>query len=195
MLAIRITYQGELGWELYLPPEFTPTVYDKIIEAGEDLGLKHAGIQTLYSLRSEKAYRDFGYDIDTLDTVLEAGLGAFVKLDKPGGFIGRDAVLRQKEGGILKRRHVQFLLRNPKPLLHHNEIVYRDGEIVGEIHAGAYGHTLGGAVGLGYVSCQDGVTKDYLNSGQWEIKIAGVKYPATASLRPLYDPKNERIRM
>ena len=195
VLAIRITYQGELGWELYLPPEFTPTVYDRIIEAGEDLGLKHAGIQTLYSLRTEKAYRDFGYDIDTLDTVLEAGLGAFVKLDKPGGFIGRDAVLKQKESRVLKRRHVQFLVKDPQPLLHHNEIVFRNGERVGDINAGSYGHTLGGAVGLGFVSCEDGVTKEFINSGNWEIKIAGVKYPAIASLKPLYDPKNERIKM
>ncbi len=194
-LAIRITYQGELGWELYLPPEFTPLVYDKIIEAGEDLGLKNAGIQTLYSLRSEKAYRDYGYDIDSLDTPLEAGLGAFIKMDKPGGFIGREAVLRQKETGILKRRHVQFLLKDPQPLLHHNEIVFRDGEIVGDISAGAYGHTLGGAVGLGFVSCEDGVTKEYINTGNWEIQVAGVKYPAIASLKPLYDPRNERIKM
>ena len=195
VLTLRITYQGELGWELYLPPEFTPSVYDKIIEAGEDLGLKHAGIQTLYSLRSEKAYRDYGYDIDSLDTPLEAGLGAFVKLNKPGGFIGRDAVLRQKEGGLLKRRHVQFLVKDPKPLLHHNEIVFRNGQIVGDISAGAYGHTLGGAVGLGFVSCQEGVTKDYLSAGNWEIQIAGVKYPAIASLKPLYDPQNKRIKM
>ena len=195
VLAIRITYQGELGFELYLPPEFTPTVYDKIIEAGADLGLKNAGIQTLYSLRGEKAYRDFNNDINSLDTPLEAGLGFFVKLDKPGGFIGRDAVMRQKEEGILKRRHVQFLLNDPEPMLYYNEVIYRDGIIVGDVSSGSYGHTLGGAVGLGFVSCEEGVTKDYINSGNWEIQIAGIKYPATASLRPMYDPKNERIKM
>jgi len=169
-------------------------VYDKIVEAGEDLGLRNAGIQTLYSLRSEKAYRDYGYDIDSLDTPLEAGLGAFVKINKPGGFIGRDAFMRQKDSGILNRRHVQFLLKDPEPLLHHNEIVLRDGKIVGDISAGAYGHTLGGAVGLGFVSCEDGVTREYIDSGDWEIQIAGIKYPAIASLTPLYDPKNERIK-
>ena len=194
VIAMRITFQGELGWELYLPPEFTPLVFDKIVEAGADLGLKHAGIQTLYSLRTEKAYRDFGNDINTLDTPLEAGLGHFVKLDKPGGFIGRDQVLQQKEAGVLKRRYLQFFVEDPEPLLFYNEIVFRDGVIVGDIHAGSYGHTLGGAVGLGFVSCEDGVTKEFINSGKWEIQIAGVKYPAKPSLRPLYDPKNLRIK-
>ena len=195
VLAIRITYQGELGWEIYLPPEFTPTVYDKIIEAGIDLGLKNAGIQTLYSLRTEKAYRDYGNDINSLDTPLEAGLGSFIKLEKPGGFIGRDAVMRQKENGFLKRRLVQFLLQDSEPLLHYNEIIYRDGLIVGDINAGAYGHTLGGAVGLGYVTSEEGVTNNYINTGNWEIQIAGVKYPAIASLKPLYDPQNTKIKM
>ncbi len=192
--ALRITYEGELGWELYLPPEFTPMVYDKLIEAGADLGLKHAGIQTLYSLRGEKAYRDYGHDIDAQDTPLEAGLGMFVKADKPGGFLGREAFLKQKEAGLLKRRFVQFLVKNPQPLLYANEIVFRDGKVVGEISAGSYGHTLGGAVGLGFVACEEGVTRDYIQSGTWEIQIAGIRYPAVASLKPLYDPKNERIK-
>jgi 4-methylaminobutanoate oxidase (formaldehyde-forming) len=194
VLAMRITFQGELGWELYLPPEFTPRVFDKIVEAGADLGMKHAGIMTLYSLRGEKAYRDFGNDIDTLDTPLEAGFGRFVKLDKPGGFIGRDEVLKQKEAGVLKRRYLQFLVEDPEPLLYYNEIIFRDGEIVGDISAGAYGHTLGGAVGLGFVECEDGVTKEYINSGKWEVQIASEMYPVKPSLRPLYDPKNLKIK-
>lgn len=190
--ALRVTFQGELGWEFYLEPEFTPLVYNVLMEAGEDFRLKNAGIQTLYSLRSEKAYRDYSNDIDSLDTPFEAGLGMFVKLTKPGGFIGRDAVMRQKESGPLKRRFVQFLVRDPQPLLHFNEVILRDGEIVGTISAGAYGHTLGGAVGLGFVECRDGVTAEYISSGNWELQIAGVKYPALASLKPLYDPGNLR---
>lgn len=193
--ALRITYQGELGWEFYLPPEFTPAIYNVLIEAGSEFNLKNAGIQTLYSLRSEKAYRDFGNDIDTMDTPLEAGLGRFVNLSKVGGFIGRDAVLRQKDSGPLKRRFVQFLLKDPQPLLHFNEIVFRDGKMVGDISAGAYGHTLEGAVGLGFVACEDGVTDEYIQSGNWEIQIAGVKYPAIASLKPLYDPSGKKIKI
>ena len=192
--ALRVTFQGELGWEFYLEPEFTPLVYEVLMEAGKEFGLKNAGIQTLYSLRSEKAYRDYANDIDSLDTPLEAGLGMFVKLSKPGGFIGREAVLRQKESGILKRRFVQILVKDPQPLLHLNEVILRDGKIVGTINAGAYGHTLGGAVGLGFVEHDDGVTADFIQSGKWEIQIAGVKYPAVASLKPLYDPKNTRVK-
>ena len=175
-----------------MEPEFTPLVYDVLMEAGAEFGIKNAGIQTLYSLRSEKAYRDYANDIDSLDTPLEAGLGMFVKLSKPGDFIGREAVMRQKESGILNRRFVQFLVKDPQPLLHFNEVIFRDGEMVGTVNAGAYGHTLGGAVGLGFVEYEDGVTPDFINSGNWEIQIAGVKYPAIASLKPLYDPKNLR---
>jgi 4-methylaminobutanoate oxidase (formaldehyde-forming) len=128
-----------------------------------------------------------------MDTPLEAGLGFFVDFDKPGGFIGRDALLRQKEEG-LKQRFVQFLLQGPEPLLHGGEPIYRNGACVGYIRAGGYGHTLGGAVGLGFVENEAGVTPDYVKSGGYEIEVAGVRYPATASLSPMYDPKNLRVR-
>jgi glycine cleavage system aminomethyltransferase T len=128
-----------------------------------------------------------------MDTPLEAGLGFFVDFEKPGGFIGREALLRQKDEG-LKQRFVQFLLQDPEPLLHGGEPIYRNGACVGYIRAGGYGHTLGGAVGLGFVENEAGVTPDYIESGGYEIKVAGVHYPATASLRPMYDPKNQRVR-
>ncbi|NIS79640.1 MAG: FAD-dependent oxidoreductase [Anaerolineales bacterium] len=192
--AIRITYVGELGWELYIPTEFSLHVFDMLVEAGADFGLKHMGLQALDSLRLEKAYRDYGGDIDNTDTPLEVGLGYFVDFDKPCGFIGRDALLRLKENGY-RYRMPQFLLEDPEPLLYFGEIIYRNGEPVGHIMAGSYGHTLGASVGVGPVENKgETVTVEFIKSGSYEIDIAGVRYPARASLRPMYDPKLERVR-
>jgi heterotetrameric sarcosine oxidase gamma subunit len=192
--ALRLSYVGELGWELYVPTEFTLHVYDLLLEAGIPMGIKHAGLAALDTLRLEKAYRDYGNDIDNVDTPLEVGLGIFVDFDKPGGFIGRDALLRQKESGLLELRLVQFLVEDPQPLLHGGETVIRDGKRVGYIRAGGYGHTLGGSVGMGQVENVDGVSVDFVKSGSYEIEIASERYPAKASLRPMYDPKNVRVR-
>jgi len=192
--ALRITYVGELGWELYVPTEFTLHVFDSLVEAGADVGLKHAGFKALNTLRLEKAYRDYGYDIDNTDTPLEVGLGFAVDFAKPGGFIGKEALLRQKEAGVLKHRLVQFLLEDPEPLLYGSEPIYRDGELVGNLNSGGYGHTLGGAMGLGNVENDAGVTADFVKSGSYEIEVANARYPARASLRPMYDPKGERVR-
>ena len=192
--ALRVTYVGELGWELYVPTEFTVHVFDMLMEAGTGIGLRPAGFQVLNTLRIEKAYRDYGYDMDNTDTPLEAGVGFTVDFDKPGGFIGRDALLRQKEEGVLQNRLVQFLLEDPEPLLYGSEPIYRDGEWVGELRSGGYGYTLGGAVGLGMIRNEAGVTNEYVRSGTYEIEVSGARYPARASLRPLYDPKGERVR-
>jgi glycine cleavage system T protein len=194
--TMRVTYEGELGFELYVPTEFSAHVYETVVEAGQDLGLRHAGFQALNSLRIEKAYREYGHDMDNNDTPLEAGLGWAVKFDKPGGFIGREALLRRKESGPPKYRMMQFLLEDPKPMLYGNEIIYRDGKIVGYLQTGTYGFTLGGSMGMGFVEGEDseGATVDYLKSGKYEIDIAGERFPAKASLRPMYDPKNERVR-
>jgi glycine cleavage system aminomethyltransferase T/glycine/D-amino acid oxidase-like deaminating enzyme len=192
--ALRVTYVGELGWELYVPTEFTLHVYDMLVEAGRKVGLKLAGFQALNTLRLEKAYRDYGYDMDNTDTPLEAGLGFAVDWAKPGGFIGKEALLRQKKKGVLKHRLVQFLLHDPEPLLYGGEPIYRDGRLVGYLSSGGYGHTLGGAVGLGSVENEDGVRSDFIESGRYEIEVAGVRYRARASLRPMYDPKGERVR-
>jgi glycine cleavage system aminomethyltransferase T/glycine/D-amino acid oxidase-like deaminating enzyme len=192
--ALRVTYVGELGWELYIPTEFSLHVFDMLVEAGTDFGLKHIGLQALSTLRLEKAYRDYGGDIDNTDTPLEVGLGYFVNFDKPGGFIGREASLRLKETGH-RYRMLQFLLEDPDPLLYYGEIIYRDGESVGHIMAGGYGHTLGASVGVGPVkNGGDTVSVDYIKSGVYEIDIAGVRYPAKASLKPMYDPKLKRVR-
>ncbi|RUW61266.1 FAD-dependent oxidoreductase [Mesorhizobium sp. M7A.F.Ca.US.008.03.1.1] len=190
--AHRVTYVGELGWELYVSTDQAAHVFEAIDEAGADVGLKLCGLHTLDSCRIEKAFRHFGHDITDEDNVLEAGLGFAVKTAKDG-FIGRDAVLRKKETG-LNRRLVQFRLKDPEPLLFHNEAILRDGKIVGPITSGNYGHHLGGAVGLGYVPCQGESEADVLASS-YEIEIAGERFAAEASLKPMYDPKSERTRM
>lgn len=190
--AHRVTYVGELGWELYVSSDQAAHVFEALAEAGSDHGLKLCGLHALDSCRIEKAFRHFGHDITDEDHVLEAGLGFAVKTGK-GDFIGRDAVLRKREQG-LSRRMVQFQLTNPEPLLFHNEVVVRDGEIVSIVTSGNYGHHLGGAIGLGYVPCAGESAEDVLAS-TYEIEIAGERHSATASLKPLYDPGALRVRM
>jgi glycine cleavage system T protein len=191
--ASRITFVGELGWELYIPTEFMLGIYDEIMAAGPTFGLVHAGYHALNSLRMEKGYRHWSHDITDEDTPLEAGLGFAVKFDKEGGFIGREALLAQKENGLPKRL-LQFKLRDPEPLLYHNEPVWRNDMIVGHVTSGAYGHTLGACVGLGYVHTGHGVAPDEVLDGNYEIEVAGERFAADVSLRPMFDPRNEKIR-
>jgi 4-methylaminobutanoate oxidase (formaldehyde-forming) len=193
-LCVRITYLGELGYELYIPTEQAMHVYERIVEAGRAVGLRHAGLKALASLRMEKGYRDYGHDIDNTDSVLEAGLGFAVDLKKPGGFLGKEAVLAKKAAGPLTRRIVQLLVKDPEPLLFHAEVVKRNGKTVGYIRAASYGHTLGGAVGLMMVEAGEPIDQKYLDAGTWEVDIAGTSYPAIASLRPLYDPDNKKVK-
>jgi 4-methylaminobutanoate oxidase (formaldehyde-forming) len=193
VLCIRITYVGELGYELYIPTEQAAHVYDRLVAAGESFQLRHAGLKALASLRLEKGYRDYGHDIDNTDNVFETGLGVFVDLKKPA-FIGRDAALKQKASGPPKRRLVQVLVRDPGPLLFHAEVVHRNGRPVGYVRAGSYGHTLGGAVGLAMVEASQPVDTTWLAEGRWEVDIAGRLYPAAVSLKPLYDPQMQRIK-
>ncbi|PKP71425.1 MAG: FAD-dependent oxidoreductase [Alphaproteobacteria bacterium HGW-Alphaproteobacteria-4] len=191
--AHRISYVGELGWELYVSTDQAAHVFEALVAAGAAEGLKLCGLHAMNSCRMEKAYRSFGHDISDEDHVLEAGLGFAVALDKPD-FIGRDAVLRKREAG-LTRRLVQFLLTDPGPMLYHNEPILRDGRIVGVLASGAYGHTLGGSVGLGYVPCaQLGEAAAETLAAHYEIEVAGRRFAARASLAPLYDPKAERPR-
>jgi glycine cleavage system aminomethyltransferase T/glycine/D-amino acid oxidase-like deaminating enzyme len=191
-LCVRITYLGELGYELYVPAEQAVHAYERIVESGRAVDLRHTGLKALSSLRMEKAYRDYGHDIDNTDSVLEVGLGFAVALDKD--FIGRDAVAALKDSGPLMRRLAQVRILDPEPLMFHGEVVYRDGAPVGYVRAASYGHTLGGAVGLAMIETGEPVTPEVINSGAWEIDVAGVRYPAVASLRPMYDPDNARIK-
>ena len=193
-LCIRITYVGELGYELYIPSEQAAHVYDRLIEAGRHFELRHAGLKALGSLRMEKGYRDYGHDIDNTDNAFEVGLGFAIDLNKSSGFIGREAVLKQKASGPLKRRLAQILVKNPEPMLFHAEIVKRNGKELGYVRAGAYGHTLGGAVGLAMLEAGEPTGATYINEGVWTVDIAGKTYPADVSLKPLYDPEMKRIK-
>jgi len=194
-LAFRVTYQGELGYELYIPTEFAPTTFDVLLEAGKDLGVRLAGMQTLNTLRIEKGYRDYGHDVDCTDTPLEAGLSFIVDFNKPGGFIGKEALLAQKQAGPLKKRFIQFLLEDLQPLLYYGEMIYRNGRPIGYVRSGAYGFTLGGAVALSIIEADEPITEDFIRNSRFEIKVNNVLYPARASLRPMYDPKNERVKI
>jgi len=195
--AHRITYVGELGWELYVPCDMARHVFDCLIDAGEGEGLRLAGMHVLDSCRMEKGFRHFGHDITDEDHVLEAGLGFAVKTGKPdgrfGAFVGRDAVIRRKEEGV-GRRLLQFLLTDPEPLLYHTEPIVRDGAVVGYLTSGNYGHALGGAVGLGYVPVQGSESIADMLASRYEIEVAGERFAAKASLKPLYDPQSEKIR-
>ena len=195
--AHRVTYVGELGWEIYVSTDMTSHIFDAILGASETHGLRLCGMHALDSCRIEKAFRHFGHDVTDEDHVLEAGLGFAVKLDKPaskfGNFIGRDAVLSRKQRG-LSRRLLQIKLEDPGPLLYHNEPIWRDGALAGYLASANYGHYLGPAIGLGYVGCTPDQSAADLLASRYEIEVAGTRVPATASLKPMYDPKSERMR-
>jgi len=199
VLVARITYVGELGFEIYIPTESAAHVYDLITCAGQSYDLRHAGLRALGSLRMEKAYRDYGHDMDNTDHLLEVGLGFTCDFPKEGGFIGMESVLESKtrakaEGGLGKRL-AQVLVKDPVPLLHHGEVLRRNGVRVSEIRSASYGHTLGGAVGLSMLeSADDPINKSYITDAEWEVEVGNELYPCKVSLRPLYDPKNERIK-
>ena len=193
-IAVRRTYMGELGWELYVPTEFALGAFDALWESGAPNGLVAAGYHAMNSLRMEKAYRHWGDDIGDEDTPLEAGLSWGVAFDKPGGFIGHDALVTQRHAG-LTRRLVQFRLDDPGPLLYHDEPVLRDGQLVGRITSGMYGHTVGAALGMSYVDCEPGTPRAQVLEGTFEVDVNGVLVPATASYRPFYDPDSLRIRL
>jgi len=195
VLLVRVTYAGELGYELYVPVEYSHAVHDALVQGTEALGIRpvHCGIMALESLRLEKGYRDFGVDIDNTDTPLEAGLGFVVDLAK-ADFVGRAALLAQQAAAPLRRRLVQFLLREPEPLLRGQEPILCDGAYCGYVRAGAFGHTLGASVGLGLIEVNEGISADFLRAHRFEIEVDDRRFPALASLAPLYDPRGERIR-
>lgn len=190
--AHRVSYVGELGWEIYVSADQSAHVCETLMQAGQDFDLKMCGMHMMDTCRIEKGFRHFGHDITSEDHVLEAGLGFAVKTTKPD-FIGRTAVLERQEAGLTKRM-IQFMLTDPEPLVYHNEPVLRNGEIVGYISSGAYGHTLGGAVGMGYVPCKGESAADVLAS-DYEIDVMGTRVRAHASLKPLYDPASDRVKM
>jgi len=191
----RVTYVGELGWEVYVPVDMAMPTLDRLLRAGESHGLKLAGLHALDSCRIEKKFLHFGHDVADEDTPLEAGVGFVCAMDKDVPFIGRAAIARQKDSGAhLRKRLVQFVLEDPEPLLWHHEPIVRGNECVGYLTSGNYGHALGAAVGLGYVKHDEAVTGEWLDAQRWSIEIAGERYAAKAGLRAAYDPKGERMR-
>jgi len=189
--AHRVSYVGELGWEIYVSADMAGLAFETLWNAGQDHGLKLCGMHMMDSCRIEKAFRHFGHDITPEDHVLEAGLGFAVSKTK-SDFIGRDAVNKKRDEG-LKTRMVQFKLTDPEPLLYHNEPILRDGQIVSFLSSGSYGHALGGAIGMGYVPCAGETAQDVLSSS-YEIDVAGTRYKAEASLKPMYDPTGNRTK-
>ena len=194
VLANRLTYIGELGWELHIPTEFTQGVFDLIWEVGQEFGLKPAGYHALEHLRSERAYREYELDLTPVDTLLEAGLSFTIAWDKEGGFNGLEALKSQRASGQLNKRLVMFKLHDPEPLLFHEEPILCNDTIVGYISSGVKSFTLGSSIGMGYVNHSEGVTKSLLQKSNWKIEIAGKQYAATASLQAFFDPKGERLR-
>ena len=197
--AHRVTYVGELGWELYVSSEMANHVFDTIMTRAKAHPLRLCGLHALDSCRIEKAFRHFGHDISSEDHVLEAGLGFAVKENKsPGKFgqmIGRDAVAAKRNDG-LSQRLMQFRLTDPDPLLYHNEAILQDGAVVGYLTSGNYGHHLGGAVGLGYVKCRyDGETAEAQLNASYAIDVAGKIVEADVSFKPMYDPKAAQVRL
>ena len=201
VLCARITYVGELGYELHIPAEHAMHVYERVCAAGQSVGLVHAGLKALASMRMEKAYRDYGHDMDNTDTLLEVGLGFTADYDKPGGFIGKEATVRQRaevkqRGGLPQRLAQLLIVGHPKVMMYHGEVLFRDGACVGDVRAASYGHSLGGAVGLAHITAPAGgvVNKSFLSTGKWEVEVAGARYPCKLSLEPMYDPKNLKIK-
>ncbi len=194
VIANRLTYIGELGWELHVPTEMAQHVFDVLWQAGEVHGLKPAGYHALEHLRSERAYREYELDLTPVDTLLEAGLSFTIDWNKEGGFIGRDATAAQKASMPLRKRLVSFKLRDPEPVLFREELVRCNGAIVGYISSGVKSFTLGTSIGLGYVNHPAGVTKELIEKSRWQIEIAGTLYDADASLQAFFDPSGERLR-
>ena len=195
--AHRVSYVGELGWEIYVSADMAVHVFDTLMQRGQDHAIMPCGLHTLDSCRIEKAFRHFGHDMSSEDHILEAGLGFAARIGKQSGrfgdFIGRDSVMKKKDEG-LNSRMMQFRLKEPLPLLYHNEAVLRDGEIVSYLTSGNYGHHLGGAIGMGYVPCHDGEDAASQLASSYEIDVAGHRVSAEVSLKPMYDPAATRMK-
>jgi len=196
--AHRVSYVGELGWEIYVSSDQACHIFETLYVAGRKHDARLVGLHVMDSCRLEKGFRHFGHDITDEDHVLEAGLGFAVKVDKKPGrfgpFIGREAVLAKKESG-LTRRLLMFKLKDPEPLLYHNEPIVRDGEVVGFLSSGSYGHTVGAAIGMGYVPVKEGETLKDMLASSYRIDVADQQIAAEVSLKPFYDPSSLRVKM
>jgi 4-methylaminobutanoate oxidase (formaldehyde-forming) len=195
--ASRITYVGELGWELYIPTEFAAHVFETLWAEGKAFGLTPAGMHTMNNCRTEKGYRHWGHDMSDEETPLEAGLGFTIAWDKPGGFIGKEALEKQRVLKVQPKRLVCLALEDSSaqaPMIYHEEPIYRNGVIVGSTTSGAWGHRVEHSLGLGYIKNADGVTKEWIESGVWEVELSWKRYGAKVQLQCFYDPKGDRIK-
>ncbi len=192
VLAFRVSYTGELGWEIYIPSEYLQQVYDRFVDAGKAFDLRHCGYHALNSLRIERAFREWAHDIGGDDNPVEAGLDFTCRFKKPGGFLGMDKVKDMREKGAPARRLLQFKLEDSKPMLYHAEPILRNGERVGYTTSGMYGFTLGSAVAMGYINNESGVDDDFVDAGDYEITVEGKNYPAKVSRTSFYDPEGSR---
>jgi len=189
----RLSYVGELGWEIFVPASETAKVFAELQTAGSEFDIRNVGLHAVNSLRLEKGYRHWGHDIGSEDNLLQAGLSFAAKPDA-GDFIGREAFLQQKAAGLPDRRLLQFKLDDPEPLLYHNEPIIMDGSIVGYLSSGMYGHSVGSSIGMGFVVAP-GMTVDRIKEATFEIEVARERFAAQASLRALYDPSSSRMKV
>ena len=192
--ALRVTYVGELGWELYVPAESALHVFERLMAAGESLGLKPAGFYAMNACRMEKGYRHWGHDIGIEDTPVEAGLVFTCAWDKPGGFVGREAVLAQRALGVPNKRLVQFRLADPTQFVHHEEPIFANGEPVGSVTSGRYGHRVDASLAMGYVTRPHPITPEWIAATRFEIAVGARRVPVQAGLGAWYDPTQARIR-
>jgi 4-methylaminobutanoate oxidase (formaldehyde-forming) len=191
--ALRVTYVGELGWELHAPLAGLGAVFDALMQAGEPHGIAPVGYRALESLRLEKGYRAWGSDITPNDTPFEAGLGWAVKLGSNLDFVGREAVAKVA-AAALRKRLMTFTVDDPSVVLLGRETILRDGEFAGYLSSGGYGYTVGKPIGLGYVRRSQGVTDDWLTAGSYELVVAKERVKASLHMGPLYDPENRKVK-
>ncbi|WP_232209651.1 aminomethyltransferase family protein [Rhodobacter ferrooxidans] len=193
VLALRVTYVGELGWELHMPTDVAVTVYEALMQAGAGLGLVNAGYRAIETLRLEKGYRAWGADIGPDHTPVEAGLAWACKMKSGIPFIGRDAVAAQLAHGV-KKRLVGFTVSDPTVILLGRETIFRNGERVGWLSSGGFGHTIGHPIGYGYLRNPDGVTDAWMALGHYELEVASERVPCHLHLAPLYDAGNAKVK-
>ena len=191
--ALRVTYVGELGWELHIPIEAIGEVFDALMQAGKTWDIRPIGYRALESLRLEKGYRAWGSDITPNDTPQEAGLGWAVRKNSNTGFIG-EAALKAVADQPLTKRFAGFVIDDPDAVLVGRETILRNGKPVGYLTSGGYGYTIGKSIGYGYVRNEDGVSKEFLEDGNYELVIALDKVPATIGLKPFFDPTNSKVK-
>ena len=192
-IANRLTFIGEVGWELLIASEFAQDIFDRIMAVGQEHGLRPTGYHALEHLRQEAAYREFGLDITPDDTPIEAGLRQSGKWNEPGAFLGQGALMNQLQMAHSEKRLVMFRLKDPEPVLWGEEVIYLDGKVAGYLSSGSYSFTLSSSVGMGYVHCAGGVTPNLIDDGRWEIDIAGERFQALASFKGFVDPDRNKV--